>query len=78
MDLDKSNLSPTFSSLSDFVQKSLLPSAYAYYYALPTNSSQNKKSSLSSPIMNANERAIRMKQLRSFYSSAIFGNDKMF
>jgi NTE family protein len=28
--------------------------------------------------MNANERALRMKQLRSFYSSAIFGNDKMF
>ena len=28
--------------------------------------------------MSANEHAIKMKQLKSFYSSAIFGNDKMF
>ena len=28
--------------------------------------------------MNASEHAINIKQLRSFYSSAIFGNNKMF
>jgi NTE family protein len=28
--------------------------------------------------VNANERYIKMKQLKSFYSSAVFGNDKMF
>ena len=28
--------------------------------------------------MNADEHAIKIKQLKSFYSSAIFGNDKMF
>jgi NTE family protein len=77
VDLDKLNLSPTFSSPPDFVEKLLKPSAYSYFYDLPTDSSDQKKNYSSSPI-NANERAIRMKQLRSFYSSAIFGNDKMF
>ena len=28
--------------------------------------------------MSANEHAIKMQQLKSFYSSAFFGNDKMF
>ncbi len=78
VDLDKLNLSPTFSSLLDFVEKLLKPSAYSYFYDLPTDSSDQKKNYSSSPAINANERAIRMNQLRSFYSSAIFGNDKMF
>ena len=78
VDLDKLNLSPTFSSLPHFVEKLLKPSAYSYFYDLPTDSSDQKKNYSSSPAINANERAIRMKQLRSFYSSAIFGNDKMF
>jgi NTE family protein len=78
VDLDKLNLSPTFSSLPHFVEKLLKPSAYSYFYDLPTDSSDQKKNYSSSPAISANERAIRMKQLRSFYSSAIFGNDKMF
>lgn len=79
LDLDKVNLSSTFSSLPDFVGKLLIPSAYSYFYDLPTGSSGQKKEDHSSfPAINANERAIRMKQLRSYYSSAIFGIDKMF
>lgn len=79
VDLDKVNLSSNFSSLPNFVEKLLIPSAYSYFYDLPTGSSSQEKEDHSSfPAINANERAIRMKQLRSYYSSAIFGIDKMF
>lgn len=75
VDLDKVNLSSNFSSLPDFVEKLLIPSAYSYFYDLPTGSSSQEKEDHSSfPAIYANERAIRMKQLRSYYSSAIFGN----
>jgi NTE family protein len=65
----------TFPSLPKFLEEMLLPSGY--YYNLPT-SSLNQQKNYSCSTMNANEHAIKMKQLRSFYSSAIFGNDKMF
>ena len=79
VDLDKVNLSSNFSSLPNFVEKLLIPSAYSYFYDLPTGSSSQEKEDHSSfPAINVNERAIRMKQLRSYYSSAIFGIDKMF
>jgi hypothetical protein len=65
VDLDKLNLFPTFSSLPDFVGKLLKPSAYSYFYDLPTDSSGQKKNYSSPPALEANERVIRMKQLRS-------------
>jgi NTE family protein len=65
----------TFPSLPKFLEEMLLPSGY--YYNLPTDS-LNQQKNYSCSTMNANEHAIKMKQLRSFYSSAIFGNDKMF
>jgi NTE family protein len=74
--LEQIKLSSTFSSLPD-LEKLLVPSAYTYFFDLPISSSDQKKNySLSKT--DAYEHAIRMKQLRSFYSSAIFGNDKMF
>jgi NTE family protein len=72
VEFDKHTL-PYSTSLPKFVEDLLLPSNY---YSLYTYSSDQEK--YSSTTMNANEHAIKMKQLRSFYSSAIFGNDKMF
>jgi NTE family protein len=65
----------TFPSLPKFVEEMLLASGY--YYNLPTHS-LNQQENYSYSTMNANEHAIKIKQLRSFYSSAIFGNYKMF
>jgi NTE family protein len=61
-------------SLPKFVEEMLLPSGY--FYNLATGSLEPKN--YSSSTMNAGEHAIKIKQLRSFYSSAIFGNNKMF
>jgi NTE family protein len=66
----------TFGSLPDFAAKLLVPSVSASSNAPPIPMNQNKNYSLSR--INANESTIKMKQLSSFYSSAIFGNDKMF
>jgi NTE family protein len=71
VDLDRA----TFPSLPKFVEEMLLASGY--YYNLPTHS-LNQQENYSYSTMNANEHAITIKQLRSFYSSAIFGNYKMF
>jgi NTE family protein len=71
VDLDRA----TFPSLPKFVEEMLLASGY--YYNLPTHS-LNQQENYSYSTMNANEHAIKIKQLRSFYSSAIFGNYKMF
>jgi NTE family protein len=71
MDLDRA----TFPSLPKFVEEMLLTSGY--YYNLPTNS-VNQQKNYSYSTTNANEHAIKIKQLKSFYSSAIFGNNKMF
>lgn len=71
VDLDKNALPSA--SLPKFVERLLLPSSYYHY--IPTASSSKQESYSTT---NANEHAIKMKQIRSFYSSAIFGNDKMF
>jgi NTE family protein len=76
VDLDRS-IFPSSSSLPKFVQEMLLPSGYYYYNNLSTDS-LNQQKNYSSSTMNANEHAIKMQQLKSFYSSAVFGNDKMF
>jgi NTE family protein len=78
VDFDKVTL-PSSASLPKFIDQLLLvlPSNnYYYHHHFPTASSEQEN--YSSTTKNANERAIKMKQLRSFYSSAIFGNDKMF
>jgi NTE family protein len=77
VDLDKITFSPSSSSLPKFVEEMLVSSGYNYYYNLPTYSSDEQRDN-SSKTMSTNEHAIKMQQLRSFYSSAVFGNDKMF
>ena len=72
VDLDKNTLHSS-ASLPKFVQDMLLPAGY--YYNFPTASSSKQESYSTT---NTNEHTIKMKQIRSFYSSAIFGNDKMF
>jgi NTE family protein len=52
----------------------LSPGSYSYY---PYSFFGRKKEGENHKAISANER-IKMKQLSSFYSSAIFGNDKMF
>jgi NTE family protein len=75
VDFDKVTL-PSSASLPKFIEQLLLLPSNNYYYHhhFPTASSEQENYST----IKANERAIKMKQLRSFYSSAIFGNDKMF
>jgi NTE family protein len=68
---------PSSGSLPNFIEKPLFPFAHYYSNFLTDLLSQEKNWSYSSTT-DANEQAIRMKQLRSLYSSAIFGNDKMF
>ena len=77
VDLDKITLPSSSSFLPKFVEEMLVSSGYNYYYNLPTYSSDEQRDN-SSKTMSANEHAIKMRQLKSFYSSAIFGNDKMF
>jgi NTE family protein len=73
VEFDK-HILPYSSSLPKFVEDLLLPARY-YNNNLHIYSSNQENYSTTT---NANEHAIKMKQLRSFYSSAIFGNDKMF
>ena len=74
VDFDKFNF-PS-SSLPTFVEQLLLPPINYYHYFHTGSSSKQEKDC--STTTNTNEYAIKMKQLRSFYSSAMFGNDKMF
>lgn len=76
VDLDKITLPSSSSFPPKFVEEMLKSSSY-YYYNLPTYSSDQKRN-FSSKTMSVNERIKKMKQLKSYYSSAIFGNDKMF
>ena len=76
VDLDKVTLPSSSRSLPKFVEDMLVLSGY-YFYNLPPQSSDQQRN-YSSKTMSANEHAIKMRQLKSFYSSAIFGNDKMF
>jgi NTE family protein len=65
VDLDKNTLYSS-ASLPKFVEDMLLPAGY--YYNFPTASSSRQESYSTT---NTNEHAIKMKQIRSFYSSAI-------
>jgi NTE family protein len=76
VDFDKFNFPSPSSSLPTFVEQLLLPPINYYHYFHTGSSSKQEKDY--STTTNTNEYAIKMKQLRSFYSSAMFGNDKMF
>jgi NTE family protein len=73
VDLDKVVLTSP-SSLPKFVEDMMLSSGQYYDLSASSGEQRNHPSST----MNADERSIKMKQLKSFYSSAAFGNDKMF
>ena len=76
VDLDKI-IPPPSSSIPDFVEK-LLPQSSTYFYdgIATVLSAADEKISISKTYHD--ERDIKMRQFRSFYSSAIFGNEKMF
>ena len=76
VDLDKVTLPPSSRSLPKFVEDMLVSSGY-YFYNLPPYPLDQQRN-YSSNAMSAKEHAMKMNQLKSFYSSAIFGNDKMF
>jgi NTE family protein len=81
INLDK--MTPSYlRSKPRFLEEIMLPFGH-YYYNLPIYTSnkqgENYFSMLGpSLITDAKEHAIKMKQLKSFYSSAVFGNEKMF
>ena len=76
VDLDKVTLPTSSTSLPKFVENMLVSSGY-YFYNLPPYSSDQQRNN-SHKTLSAKEHTIKMNQLKSFYSSAIFGNDKMF
>jgi NTE family protein len=76
VDLDKI-IPPPSSSIPDFVEKMLPQSSTYFYDGIATAlSAAGEKISISKTYHD--ERDIKMRQFRSFYSSAIFGNEKMF
>lgn len=76
VDLDKI-IPPPSSSIPDFVEKMLPQSSTYFYDGIATAlSAADEKISISKTYHD--ERDIKMRQFRSFYSSAIFGNEKMF
>lgn len=75
VDLDKI-IPPPSSSIPDFVEKMLSQSSTYFYDGIATALSADEKISISKTYHD--ERDIKMRQFRSFYSSAIFGNEKMF
>ena len=78
VDFDKVTLPyPSSACLPKFVEGLLLP-PINYYHYFPTASSSKQEKNYSTTTTNTNEYAVKIKQLKSFYSSAIFGNDKMF
>jgi NTE family protein len=75
VDLDQI-VPPSSISIPEFVEKSLLlPSEYLYSGNV-SSSTPIAKDNLSR--LHHRENDIKMRQIRSFYSSAIFGNEKMF
>jgi NTE family protein len=77
VDFDKVTLPyPSSAYLPKFVEQLLLP-PINYYHYFPTASSSKQEKNYSTTT-NTNEYAVKIKQLKSFYSSAIFGIDKMF
>ncbi|MGI0044047.1 MAG: patatin-like phospholipase family protein, partial [Nitrososphaeraceae archaeon] len=75
VDLDKI-IPPPSSSIPDFVEKLLSQSSAYFYDGIATALSADEKNNISRTYDD--ERDIRMRQFRSFYSSAIFGIEKMF
>ena len=76
VDFDKVTLPST--SMPKVIEQLLLPYTNFYHY-FPTATSKQEENYYSLRADDdSDELAIRMKQLRSFYSSAFFGNDKMF
>jgi NTE family protein len=76
VDLDKI-IPPPSSSIPGFVEKMLTQSSTYFYDGIATAlSAADEKISISKTYHD--ERDIKMRQFRSFYSSAIFGNEKMF
>ncbi|MPZ07172.1 MAG: hypothetical protein GEU26_12300 [Nitrososphaeraceae archaeon] len=75
VDLDKI-IPPPSSSIPDFVEKLLSQSSAYFYDGIATALSADEKIGISRTYHD--ERDIKMRQFRSFYSSAIFGNEKMF
>lgn len=76
VDLDKI-IPPPSSSIPEFVEKMLPQSSTYFYDGIATAlSAADEKISISKTYHD--ERDIKMRQFRSFYSSAIFGNEKMF
>jgi len=75
VDLDKI-IPPPSSSIPDFVEKMLPQSSTYFYDGIATALSADEKISISETYHD--ERDIKMRQFRSFYSSVIFGNEKMF
>src|SRR5919107_5747117 len=66
-------------SMPKVIEQLLLPYTNFYnYFPTATSNKHEKHYSLSASGDGDDELAIRMNQLRSFYSSAFFGNDKMF
>ena len=76
VDLGKVTIPSSSRSLPKFMEDMLVSSGN-YFYNLPQNSSDQQRN-YSSKTKSANEHAIKIQLLKSFYSSAIFGNDKMF
>ncbi len=76
------NLDKYFNNSFNYVStdlNELFRSSFGYFYKhdLPRDRSRQEKEGYSSAIVNENEYVIKMKQLRSFYSWAIFGNERM-
>lgn len=65
----------TFPYIPKFVEEMILPSDDDYAILVPDSTEQKNNSPL---ITNASQHAAKIKQLRPFYSSAVFGIDKMF
>lgn len=76
------NMTPLLRSKTRFLEEVMLPFGQ-YYYNMPIYSSNKQEENYfsvpgSSSITDVKEHAIKKKQLMSFYSSAVFGNEKMF
>jgi len=81
VNLDK--ITPSYLSSKQRFMEEMVLQFGRYYYNLPIcSSNEYGENNFSMPgpssITDTKEQAIKMKQLKSFYSSAVFGNEKMF
>lgn len=76
--VDMDNLS-LFSTWNKFLEQMQPFSKYPYYYPhLPPLSPPEEREIKENHSSNKDKQEVKIKQLKSFYSSAIFGNSKMF